>query len=163
MYDKPIENENITTQGKLYIDATNWEQWHYIDFDSITERADKNPQYNPSSAWITMPVPVTPIVHADDGAGIYTYWYDVYGAGISDYEFRSYQPTSPQSEPESWTIAIHRNNIRTNGCSAAATDFTNINNLPTEKEFYQSLTYQPDDWNETDVWTIQDKMLLGLI
>lgn len=163
VYDQPNQNENITVSGKLYIDASDWEEWHYIDFDSISAKSIENPEYNPSSAWITMRVPVAPVENSENKAGIYTYWYDVYGAGITDYEFRSYQPTAVQPEPGSWTIAVHRNNVRTNNCTVAATEYHSINDLPDDKDYYKSLTYLSDEWNETDVWTIQDKMLLGLI
>lgn len=163
VYDRPIENENVTTSGRLYIDASDWEEWHYIDFDKISKLSINDSLYNPSSAWETYSIPTEAIDKSGDVHGIYTYWYDVYGAGITSYEYREFSQTLPQPEPENWTIAVHRNNVRTNGCGVSATNFHNISDLPTDDEFYSNLTYIYDEWNETDVWTIQDKMLLGLI
>ena len=53
--------------------------------------------------------------------------------------------------------------MRTNGGSAAATEFTSIDRLPSDPAYYESLDFKADQWNERDVWTIQEKMLLGLI
>ena len=43
------------------------------------------------------------------------YWFDVFGEGIKKNTFSYYTPTEGQEEPEEWTLAVHRNNVRTNG------------------------------------------------
>ncbi|MDO4320618.1 MAG: HmuY family protein [Bacteroidales bacterium] len=154
-----------TVEGQLYLDASDWGKWHYLDLEAVADSIRSNPGYNPSSAWETMDIPtsVSATTDADGLSGLYTYWYDVFGEGISRYEFRSFDPTSPQPEPEKWSIAIHRNNIRTNHGSIAATSCRDIDRLPTSVDFLESLIFEEDIWSETDVWVNQDRMLMGLI
>lgn len=165
VYDEPPTEGEIenTVSGELYIDASSWDHWHFIDLDAVADRVELDPLYNPSSAWVTYSI-TTDTPHEKDGKdGIYTYWYDVFGEGISKREYRGFQPTAPQLTPGSWTFAVHRNNVMTNGCSVAATDWTSFDQLPTDKSSLESLEFVEDTWNETDVWFVQDKMLLGLI
>lgn len=161
VYDKPGDNGGEAASGQLHIDATAWDEWHYIDLRRVeTANAD--------NLWQTFKVPAAEgnetAVHPDtETTGIYTYWYDVYGEGISRHEFRSFQQTAQQGEPEEWTIAVYRDNVRTNGCGVHATGYTSIDQLPTSREYLEQLSYTPDSWNETDVWTERDKMLSGII
>ena len=53
--------------------------------------------------------------------------------------------------------------MRTNGGAACRTSYRSIEDLPSDPDFLNSLDYTADTWNETDVWVIQEKMLLGLI
>lgn len=166
IYDEPPADVSETKAGQLYIDASYWTEWHYIDLDALTGLAD---DANPSALWQTLPVPVAEDSRAQtappsrETAGIYTYWYDVYGTGLSNREYREFIPAAAQAEPESWTLAVHRNNVRTNGCAVAATEFTSMEHLPADSDYYRNLDYTTDEWNETDVWVIQDRMLSGLI
>lgn len=164
IYDEPVQETGETVSGQLYIDASDWTKWHYIDLKQVAYNTAAHPGYNPSSAWVTCAVPIAKQENpASPKTGIYTYWYDVFGEGISKYEFRSFSPTASQPEPENWTLAVHRNNVRTNGCEAAATDFLSLDELPEDKSYLESLTFEADRWNQTDVWVVQDNMLLGLI
>ncbi|MGM9870988.1 MAG: HmuY family protein [Muribaculaceae bacterium] len=164
VYDEPQLQPDTTVSGELYIDASDWQQWHYIDLRAVAAASAANPGYNPSSAWVTMPVPTEELSGSQTGdCGIYTYWYDVLGQGISVREFRSKYPTLCQNEPDVWTIAVHRNNVRTNGASVAETDFKNIEDVPEDTDFLASLNFVSDTWSESEVWVIPDKMLLGLI
>lgn len=162
IYDEPPAEITETSAGQLYLDASDWTKWHYIDFNALV---DVDEDGNPSSLWQSFDVPLHKLDAAEGNGknGLYTYWYDVYGSGLSNREFREFAPTAAQREPESWTLAVHRNNARTNGCSVAATEFTSMDQLPEDRKYYDTLTYTPDKWNETDVWVIQDRMLLGLI
>lgn len=162
IYDEPPVETTETVAGQLYLDASDWTKWHYIDFQALVDLPEDG---NPSALWQTLDIPTRRIDDPGEGYrdGIYTYWYDVYGTGLSNREFREYRPTDAQREPDAWTIAIHRNNVRTNGCAVAATEFRSLEELPDDRKYYESLTYTPDEWNETDVWVIQDRMLLGLI
>ena len=165
VYDEPATNEVHTVDGRLYIDASDWLTWHYIDFDALADSVGRNPLYNTSGAWVEKPIPTDVTADATDGdrTGIYTYWYDVFGAGISNYEFRSFAPTASQPEPERWSFAVHRNNLRTNGGAIAATDLRDISSLTLTSELLESLDFVSDTWNETDVWVNQDRMLSGII
>lgn len=135
LYDKPIEDDVAVKEGQLYINASSWTDWHYIDLKATatgfvrkaipTERLE-----NPES-------PESP-THAP---GIYTYWYDVFGAGLSNHEFRSFTPTAPQSDPASWHIAVHRNNVRTNGGSAYETTYTSLDALPESSEAFADASH----------------------
>lgn len=164
IYDEPAGEKHPTVAGELYIDASDWTKWHYIDLRALTEAVAADPEYNTSGVWVTMEIPVAEDPAATvDGSGIYTYWYDVFGAGISVNEFRSFTPAAPQPQPEEWTFAVHRNNVRTNGCEAAATGLASLDELPEDAAFYNSQDFRADTWNQNEVWVIQDRMLLGLI
>ena len=152
----------------LYIDASDWGEWHYIDFELLDAMSKNDSGFNTSSLWESYSIP-TPGESGDisspepEQSGIYTYWYDVFGEGVKNHEYRGFMPTGKQIEPEKWTIAVHRNNVRTNGCGVYKTTYTSIDSCPTELEWLEKLEYQEDEWNETDVWAVQDKMLLGII
>lgn len=162
LYDEPTEDVDIK-EGQLYIDASSWTEWHYIDLKATpavavqrtipTERLDnpKSPESpeNPESPNHT--------------PGIYTYWYDVFGEGLSNHEFRSFTPTAPQPEPDTWHIAVHRNNVRTNGGGVYETAYTSMDDLPESSEAFKKEAFAEDEWNELDVWVIQAQMLNGLI
>ena len=87
----------------------------------------------------------------------------MFGIGITNNEFRSFAPTARQDEPASWSIAVHRNNVRTNGGAAYETNYTSMDELPASSEYFRDAPFTEDKWNEKDVWTIQDQMLQGLI
>lgn len=164
VYDDPPEEERPTVAGQLYVDASSWTLWHYIDLRAVSDSVSASPSFNPSSLWRHFDIPLDPAdTSGDPAAGIYTYWYDVFGSGIARNEFREFYPTSPQPEPEDWTLAVHRNNVRTNRGAVALTAFRSFDELPSDPRDLGSLEFVADEWNEKDVWTIQDRMLLGLI
>lgn len=171
VYDEPADEDEVhTSSGKLYIDASDWTQWHYIDLVALHDSLEADSGYNTSSAWITMPVPMPDGTSAtdeeypmDNAPGIYTYWYDVFGQGISNYTFSGYRPSAIQPEPQSWTIAVHRNNVRTNGCGVCATEYDDIDRLPISDQCLTSLTYTYDQWCDNGVWVNQDRMLSGYV
>ena len=158
--------------GQMYLDASDWHEWHYIDLEALRARVEGDPQYNASGDWVSMriPQPEGPVLTEAPAAGtpgLYTYWYDVLGSGgLANNRFYSFQSMPAQPEPEAWTLAIHRNNARTNGCTVAATDYTSFDQLPADDaltSYLSALTYTPDTWNERDVWTVQERMLSGYI
>lgn len=156
VYDEPIENIGLSKDGQLYIDASDWSEWHYVDL------AESNPR------WHTYKIPCSDLtiessIPKSEESGIYTYWYDVFGAGIANHEYRGFAPTDKQSEPKNWTIAVHRNNVRTNGCGVCETSYTSMAELPTDLKWLEQLDYTEDRWNQTDVWAVQDRMLSGII
>ncbi len=163
VYDEPSDEEVTTVAGQLYIDASEWDKWHYIDLQEVADSTAANSDFNPSVLWSTFDIPTQEISDNDTRNGIYTYWYDVFGSGISVNEFRSFYPTAPQPQPQKWSIAVHRNNVRTNGASVAETGFRDLDEIPHDKSFLNALIFQEDTWSETDVWCEQSRMLLGLI
>ena len=164
IYDQPADTASKqTVEGQLYVDASSWTHWHYIDLQAVTDSLIADSTYNPSSAFQTYAIPSTLQGTEDGKSGIYTYWYDVYGKGISKHEFRSYSPTDAQAEPASWTFAVHRNNVRVNGIGVFETNYTTLDSIPSDTSAFSHLTFTPDQWNETDVWIIQAQMLSGLI
>jgi hypothetical protein len=157
IYDDP-SNDVTLKEGQLYVDASSWTEWYYIDL------LDTNKE------WVSMSIPTEklPTLSPQPSAlnpqpGIYTYWYDVFGAGLSNHEFQSFTPTAEQPEPEKWHIAVHRNNVRTNGGAVYETTYTSMKSLPESSEAFADATFTEDEWNELDVWTIQKQMLNGLI
>ena len=176
LYDTPTESIDIR-EGQLYVDASSWFDWYYIDFHAANHNAaeggtfssfvkkaipleEENPD-NPDNP----DIPDNPDFPEESAhaSGIYTYWYDVFGAGLSNHEFRTFTPTASQPEPEAWHIAVHRNNVRTNGGAAYETSYTSMSDLPESSEAFADATFTPDEWNKLDVWTVQDQMLQGLI
>ena len=156
LYHEPSDDGTLE-EGQLYVDASSWTDWYYIDLEHVAQ------------GFVKMEIPtkessaLSPQPSTLNSPGLYTYWYDVFGEGLSKYEFRSFTPTVPQPEPEHWHIAIHRNNVRTNGGAVYETDFTSMDDLPKSSEAFVEATFTPDEWNERDVWTIQGQMLNGLI
>ena len=168
IYDEPESETRSTIDGHLYIDASNWQEWHYIDLRAVAERVFECADFNTSSLWETIEIPTLGISEEsyernNERAGIYTYWYDIFGEGISNREYMGFLPTESQPEPEQWTFAVHRNNVRTNGCQVAETDFTSLSQIPEDSDWVSTLTFTPDEWTQTEVWTVQDRMLNGII
>lgn len=169
VYDEPADGEEVrTAEGQLYVDASDWSMWYYLDLPALAESVSENPDYNTSSAWVPLAVPApeaaeTSEVPQQGTPGVYTYWYDVYGAGVSRFEYRAWAPAERQPEPESWSIAVHRNNLRTNGGAITRTDCDDIDALPLTHRYLETLEFSADEWNETDVWINQDRMLAGII
>lgn len=168
IYDDAPNPEMPNDKSILYIDASKWDEWHYLDFATLISNLESNSDYSPVNAWNTFKIDVPSgnkeyVKPENHKSGIYTYWYDVYGAGLSNFRFEYFQSIPLQSEPENWSIAIHRNNIRTNGGAAAETSYNSIEELPDDESFLSNLDYHEDEWNETDVWTVQTQMLSGLI
>ena len=167
LYDTPTESIDIR-DGQLYVDASSWLDWYYIDFNTANRNAAEG---GTSSAFVKQAIPTEmldvqgsgPAMETPEETGIYTYWYDVFGAGLSHHEFRSFTPTAEQPEPSSWHIAVHRNNVRTNNGAAHETTYTSMSDLPESSKAFQDKTFTPDAWNQLDVWTIQAQMLQGLI
>lgn len=155
LYDSPSE-DIVLTEGQLYINASSWTDWHYINLAAAP------------NGIVTVPIPVSESSESSEhpnhpSSGIYTYWYDVFGAGLSNHEFRGFTPTASQPEPATWHIAVHRNNVRTNGGAAYETNLTSMDDLPESSAAFADAAFTPDEWNEVDVWTVQGQMLQGLI
>lgn len=168
VYDEALTDKYISQHGRLYIDASDWGEWHYIDLKTVADKTEADAGFNPSSLWETYGIPAAEDYEISTGslpgeAGIYTYWYDIFGFGISNHQYCGFSPTEEQAEPDSWTFAVHRNNVRTNGCGVFETSYTSIEQLPKNSEWMECLDYSRDEWNQTDVWAVQDRMLSGLI
>ena len=152
----------VTIEGSLYIDASSWENWYYVDFKAMADSvaARRNQDFTP----IAYPIPTTLTGESDGKTGIYTYWFDVWNQGLSVNERRHFEATDPQPEPANWTFAVHRNNVRTNGGSAYETSMTDIKDLTTAEPYKLTTeSFTPDQWSETEVWADQSQMLLSLI
>lgn len=168
IYDEPASETRSTDAGHLYIDASDWEEWHYIDLKAVEANIEANSDFNTSSLWQTFRIPL-PEEQAliseprENEPGIYNYWYDVFDRGLSNHEFRGFTGTEAQPEPENWTFAVHRNNVRTNGCLVAETSFTSLSEMPDDTAWLSSLSFCADEWNQTDVWTVQERMLNGIV
>lgn len=156
LYDEPSDDMTLK-EGQLYVDASSWTDWYYIDLEHMAQGFVKMEIPTKESSTVnSQPSTV-------NSPGLYTYWYDVFGIGLSNYEFRRFTPTEAQEEPETWHIAVHRNNVRTNGGAVYETTYTSMEKLPESSEVFKEVTFTPDEWNERDVWVIREQMLQGLI
>lgn len=155
------DSTKTVISGQLYIDATSWTDWYYVDLKAMADSAALGKTGSVTIA--SYPIPMTLTGKNDDKSGIYTYWYDVFGKGITVNEYRSFVATDVQQEPEHWTFAVHRNNVRTNGGAVYETSLTEIKELDLSHEDMKSLEFTSDVWTENVVWANQDQMLNCLI
>ena len=154
------DSDTTSVHGTLYVDASSWTDWYYIDLHAIRDSIVKGAE--PDLTFEPWPIPTEEIEAFDqEGSGIYTYWYDIFGEGIKKREYRSSYPTEKQPEPERWDIAVHRNNVRTNGGAVAETNSTDMTDVKPLSGFTTDMT--EDEMNETDVWTLSAQMLQCLI
>lgn len=166
IYDEPDETI-VTRQGQLVINATSWHDWYYIDFDSLAQLAndgDSAGLVKMQTEFTAYPIPTTLTgEQADSTTGMYTYWFDVWGQGLDNNEKREFTPTDPQPEPDHWSIAVHRNNVRTNGGAVLETNYSSMDELPTSSVEFTGATFTEDEWSENTVWADESRMLLSLI
>lgn len=157
-----IKESSVT--GQFYVDASDWKMWYYLDLPAAIEKIRKDASHNINEDIVALPIPfeATGDAETERGGqkrdGQYTYYFDVFNEGIANNHFSSFLPTSAQSEPKQWTIAIHRNNVRTNGLAAHETILTDINEVT--EDMCKSITaWQEDEWSENEVWDDQSTML----
>lgn len=157
-----ITGDDMTSvEGQIYVDASDWNTWTYINLEALAN-ASLNGETDAANAVCVMDIP-TQAIDADTETGIYTYWFDVFGQGLTNNERRSFYATVSQPEPQAWTIALHRETARTNGCAALETNYTSFDQLPASGEAFKDETFEADSWSERDVWVVQSQMLQGVI
>lgn len=173
IYDDPVETR--PSSGQLVINATSWENWYYVDLaqlHQLQQNGETEALTKAQTEFEAYPIPMEATGDKDDTeaghaaatsgkkAGQYMYWFDVWGEGYKKNHFISYTPTAAQPEPSSWTFAVHRNNVRTNGAAVYETSFTSIDQLPETSDYYHNMTFTEDEWSENEVWDSQAQMLL---
>ncbi len=173
IYDNPVDT--LPPSGQLVIDATSWENWYYVDLAQLRrlqQSGDSAALVKAQTEFEAYPIPMDSIGSKDETEsghaaatatkkpGQYMYWFDVWGVGYKNNHFVSFTPTAAQPEPASWTFAVHRNNVRTNGAAALETTFTSIDQLPETSDYFRDMTFTEDEWSENEVWDSQDEMLL---
>ena len=167
VYDEAPATASVTTEGQLLVDASSWHDWYYVDFDSLQdfiERKDTAGLLKAQTTFTRYPIPTSLSTGTGDGkTGIYTYWFDVFGKGISVNEKRSFAATDAQPEPQSWSLGFHRNNVRTNGGAVLETKYASLNDIPKNSSVFLGATFQEDEWTENEVWKDQSQMLSSLI
>lgn len=158
------EIKETSVTGQFYVDASDWKMWYYLDLPAAIEEIRKDASHNINEDIVALSIPFEPTGdtetergnHKRDGQ--YTYYFDVFNEGITNNHFSSFLPTSAQPEPKQWTIAIHRNNVRTNGLAAHETILTDIEEV-TEDMCNSITAWQEDEWSENEVWDDQSTML----
>lgn len=187
IYDKP--QEIVPAKGQIVMDATSWTDWYYVDLNQLhqlTVEGNEEALLKAQTEFKAYPIPMEATGERVDkpttgGAGSgegssasstitqgkksgqYMYWFDVFGAGIKSNTFSYFTPTAEQTAPEEWTIAIHRNNVRTNGGAVLETTYTSMDQLPESSEAFRNMTFKEDQWTENEVWDGQEQMLLGYV
>lgn len=168
VYDDADDNKTKTTESQIIMDASSWQNWYYISFDSLEalrEQGDMAKLKYAQTHFTPYPIPLTPTgekttSHPAQGTtGLYTYWYDIFGEGLSKNEFREFAPTAPQAEPDHWDLAIHYADARTNGGAVLKTSYTSIDDLPASSADFSGTEFTPDEWSESDVWADQTEQL----
>ena len=155
IYDQP--KEIVPAKGQLLIDATSWTDWYYVDLNllqRLTEAGDEEALMKAQTEFVAYPIPMTATGEKDESeagheaatqgrkAGQYMYWFDVFGEGYQKNSFSYYTPTEGQEEPEEWTLAVHRNNVRTNGGAVLETSYTSMDELPESSEAFRNMNFQ---------------------
>ena len=173
VYDDADDNgKTDATESQISMDASSWQNWYYISFDSLEalrEQGDMAKLKYAQSHFTPYPIPMTPTgektaSHPTQGTtGLYTYWYDIFGQGLSKNEFKAFTPTAPQAEPDHWDLAIHYADARTNGGAVLKTSYTSIDDLPTSSADFAGTEFTPDEWSESDVWADQTEQLNKLL
>ena len=65
VYDEPVDDKSQISSGQLYIDASDWLEWHYMDLHAIS--ADGVAVDNPSDLWETYRIPTATAPTANSG------------------------------------------------------------------------------------------------
>jgi len=122
IYDEPseenksefgfIEINRENKSGIVYIDATSYTKWTYINFHTLT--------------------------------------------------IDSLQISDGMTEPESWDIAIHRYDVKTNEASVLETGFTGLSTLKTSGQMPEG-TYVQDEWTTDKIIIDMSGMMEGKI
>ncbi|MCQ2251596.1 MAG: HmuY family protein [Bacteroidales bacterium] len=135
----------------IYVDASDWWNWYYIDFSNPD--APKNPYRIPdtlTSDW-------------DGASRMVVNLYDVFGEGLSVHEEVGSATINKQAEPDAWDIAIHRDNVRTNGGSVLETKYNSIDDLPADISDLLMQDFTADVADTYSVWVKQDSMMNGYV
>ena len=175
MYDDPQApaspaaevNADKSLTVTLSVNANPWDEWHYIDLPAVVSLLRKDPKADINTLWTTRAIPLEPTGPEETETGHrrpgqYLYWFDTnYGLPIRGSEFLSFTPTAAQDDPEEWSFAVHRSEVRTNGGSAWKSSLDNISRASLATCY--GAVFAPDEWSETDVWDDSGQMLLQLI
>ncbi len=166
IYDQP--KPVVPAKGQLVIDATSWTDWYYVSLprlQRLAEDGDEDALLKAQSEFEKHPIPFTLSEGSEwDGrSGQYLYWFDVWGAGIQNNEFRQLTKTDAQQDPEEWSFAVHRNNVRTNGGAVYETQYTSLDQLPESSAEFANKEFTADEWSENEVWSSKEQMLLSLV
>lgn len=106
-----VETDNENNSGAIYIDATSYTRWVYIDFHSQTTES---------------------VEIAEDGTC-----------------------------PESWDVAVHRYDAKTNGASVLETGYTGLSTLKAGGKMPEGV-YMEDEWTEDKIITDMSGMMQGV-
>lgn len=163
----PVVNPDESLTATLYVEANAWDEWHYIDLPAVVSLLRKDAKADANALWTTRAIPLEPTgpTETETGhrrPGQYLYWFDTnYGLPIMGSEFRSFTPTAEQDNPSSWSFAVHRSEVRTNGGSIWESTLSDIS-LATETD-YRHAAYTADEWSENEVWSDSRTMITQLV
>lgn len=171
--EKPSNNDSndektLTVTGSLYVDASSWKDWHYIDLPTLHQAVMENKAEE--VVFPSFPIPTTASSEGDGKDGLYYYWFDVMGIGLSNNHLCTDNPavtpfvsTAKQEEPEQWSIAVHREVARTNNGEVLMTAYTSFEELPESSDAFKGESFTKDEWSENDTWVDQKMMMAGIV
>lgn len=135
VYDELPSSSDSGSGTRLYVTATSYDTWTYIDLHEST------------TSYVVKPIPMT-LSGEWDGVSCYTRQEIKLGTTTE----LSSIPTDSQPEPEHWDIAIHHFDIRTNGGEAVETEYTSLSQLPSSFEQTGVQNWEADQLTKDRVW-----------
>lgn len=120
---------------QLQIDATTYDDWTYINL------------HEPSAPFVRMKIPMA-LTGEWDSVTCYTRQEIKFGTTTE----LSSVPTDSQPEPETWDIAVHHFDIRTNGGLAFETSYTSLAQLPATLDEIPDVVWEADQLTTDRVW-----------
>lgn len=104
IYDQP--KPVVPAKGQLVIDATSWTDWYYVSLprlQRLAEAGDEDALLKAQTEFEKRPIPfaLSEGREWDGRSGQYMYWFDVWGAGIQNNEFRELTRPTRSKTPRS--------------------------------------------------------------
>lgn len=102
VYDEAMDI--VPAEGQIVVDATDWGAWYYIDLEKLRQLSledDADALIKAQTEHTPYPIPTVLTGDGDGKSGQYLYWFDVWGEGIRNNEFREFTPCDARSDSES--------------------------------------------------------------
>lgn len=135
-------NKSDKYTGQIYLDCTNYQEWVYLDLDE--------------KVVTSYPIPDT-LTSDWDGKSGRTFHHVEFNP--DRFTPQDFMKTDPQQEPQSWHIAIHHFDVRTNGAGVYETLYTSLSQLPASGNDFANAAFVYDEPSDNQAIVDRTKML----